>query len=419
MSTLIKNATIVTQNKTRDIISTGFIIIKKTRIIKIKEDSPDPSDLRGINKIIDAKGLIVFPGFINAHVHLGESIFQKILKSNLEDYLSITDKISQKADFIEKKRDIIADYSIFNLLRSGTTTICGGRTIDQSNIWGIRNVSGYMIMNSFKLSILSLNLEKKYKKEYKKIKNTRNAYPAIFIHSINNFDLKILPEVKKILKKYPDSKLILHLAETKKQEKEVKEKFNLSSVEFLEKHNLLNKNTILIHCNWVNTNDLSLIKKNETSIVQCLSSSINVADRVLDLSKVLKKNIKTCLATDGLPTSDTFSVLDEAEKCFGYYKKKRKIIDRQKCLDLITIEAARVIGLENDIGSIEINKKADMIFVKAENINLLNNNHCISGVIIDGNIKMWNGKALKVNEQKIIINFNNLSNKIAKNEYLY
>jgi 5-methylthioadenosine/S-adenosylhomocysteine deaminase len=417
-SILIKNATIVTQNKKRDIIPHGFIVVKNSYISKVKKDNPSSLDLQGINKIIDAKGLIIFPGFINAHVHLGESIFQSALKNlnSLEEYLDITNKISKKADFIEKNRKIIANYSILNLLRSGTTTICGGRTINQASCWGIRNVSGYIVMNSFKLSKLSHNLEKKYKEEYKKIKSEKKSYPAIFIHSINNFDLKVLPIIKKLLKNYPDTRLILHLAETKKQEGEIKKIFKLSSVEFLEKNGLLNKNTILIHCNWINEKDITLIKKNKTSIVQCLSSNINIADKVLNLKKIIKTGIKSCLATDGSPTSETFNVADEAKKCFYYYKKK---LTEQKCIDLITIDAARVLGLEKDIGSIEKNKKADLIFLKNNNISFINNNYCVNGVIIDGLIKLWNNKVMGFNEKNINKNFIKLSDKIKKYEYLY
>jgi 5-methylthioadenosine/S-adenosylhomocysteine deaminase len=417
-SILIKNATIVTQNGIRDIIPNGFIVVKDGYINKIKRNSPSPLDLRGAEKIIDASGLTIFPGFINAHIHLGESIFQHAFKNlnSLEEYLDITNKISKKAHFIEKNRSSIADYSILHLLCAGTTTICGGRTIDRASFWGLRNISGYMVMNSFKLSELSCDLGKKYKKEYKKIQAVKTSYPAIFIHSINNFDFKALLIIKNLLEEYPNTRLILHIAETKKQEEEVKKIFNLSSVKFLEKNGLLNKNTILIHCNWINDEDISLIKKNKASIVQCLSSNINVADKVLDLRKIIKKGIKACLATDGLPTSGTFNVIDEAQKCFHYYGKK---ISEQKCIDLVTIDAAHVLGLEGNIGSIEKNKKADLVFLKSDCMNFSSSGYHVSGVIIDGSIKVWDGKVLGVDKGKIIKKFGKLLNKMQKYEYLY
>jgi 5-methylthioadenosine/S-adenosylhomocysteine deaminase len=419
MSILIKNAYIVTQNKKREYITQGFIIVKKDRIYKIESGNPNLSDLKEIDKTIDAEGFMILPGFINTHVHLGESIFQGLFKKkySLEDYLNITNEITKKTKLIEENRNIIADYSILNLLYSGTSTICGGRVVDSANQWGIRNVSGYMIMNSAKLRTLSFDLEKKYKKEYKKIKNTKISYSAIFMHSINMIDLRTLSIVKKILKEFSNTKLILHVAETKIQEQEIRKKFGLSSVSFLKNKGLLNKNTILIHCNWINDSDFALIKKHKSSVVQCLSSNINVADRVLNLTKVLKNSINVCLATDGLPTSSTFSVLEEAKKCLFYYHKSKKRITEQKCLDLITIDAANTLGLENSIGSIEKNKKADIIFLKMDHVDikyLFKNSSSVSGMIIDGVIKMWNGKILDINEDEIVKKFNKLSGKIKK-----
>ena len=76
MRILIINASIATQNKQRRYISHGFIIIEKDKIQRVGPGDPKLADFKKGYKIIDAMGLIVLPGFINAHVHLGESIFQ-------------------------------------------------------------------------------------------------------------------------------------------------------------------------------------------------------------------------------------------------------------------------------------------------------------------------------------------------------
>ena len=422
MNILIINASILTQNKRRVYIPHGFIVVKKNKIEKVSSGNPELADLKKDYKIIDAGGLLVLPGFINAHVHLGESVFQGLLKGkySLEDYLEATEEITRKTNLIEKERGVIADYSLLHLMRAGTTTICGGRVADFANRWGIRNVSGYMVMNSFKLKKLSTDLEERYAKEYKKNKKISICYPAIFLHSLNKIDMRAMPSVKKILKKFPDARLILHIAETKNQEAEIKRKFGLDSIEFLRKNNLLNEKTIFIHGNWFSRGDLLLVKKYKSSLVQCLSSNINVADKVLNLRDVVKEDIKACLATDGLVTSGTFSVLAEAKKCFLYYQKKHnkdKSFSQQKCLDLITIDAAKVLGLGDVVGSIEKNKKADLIFVrnnKTRPENLLKKIGEVRGVMIDGVVKMWDYRLLNFDESIIISRFNSLVGHIFK-----
>lgn len=338
MRILIKNATIITQNKNRKIIPFGFIIINNDRIVKIGNGTPLIKK-GNYSKIINASNLIILPGLINAHVHLGESAYQKLFKGSfdLEDYLQTTEEITRRTNLIEKERKTIANYSLLQLLKSNTTTIAGGRTRESAEFLGMRNISGYMVMDSFKLRQLSINLEKNFLKEYKKIKKNKLCRPALFLHSLNWINPKVLPVVKKLLKKFPDLLLFIHIAETKLQEQEIKKKFGLSSVAVLKKNCLLNKQTVLVHGNWLNSNDFELIKKNRAALVHCLSSNLRVADRHLNLKEVLQKKIPACLATDGIVTSRAFNILEETQRCFRYYKQNNQPISFQSLLDLITI----------------------------------------------------------------------------------
>lgn len=426
MRILIKNVFIVTQNKKREYIPHGFIVIKNDKFEKIIDGDPENEDIKKANKTIDAKKMVILPGLVNAHIHLGESIFEDFFKGeySLEHYLTVTNELTRRTDLIEGGRKIITDYSLLNLIKNGTTTICGGRTVDSSERWGIRNVSGYMLMNSFKLDFFSTEIEKKFREEYKKIKKTKLSYPALFVHSLNMVSPSLINNAKEILNKYPETRLILHIAETKKQELEIQNRFSKSSIEFLYQKGLLNNKTILIHGNWIRNEDMRIIKKCKTSIVHCLSSNLKVADKTLNLNKIIKNGIKSCIATDGLVTSGTFSILDEASKCFIYYNHKQNVnnnsISFQKILDLITIDAAKVLGLENIVGSIEKGKKADMIFIKKEDIgkniirDIIKNRHEVQSVILDGKIKVWNKRVLVANEKKVVNRFRTLTKKIKK-----
>lgn len=426
MIILIKNASIITQNKKREQISKGFVIINDDKFEKIIRGNPVNRDIKKADKIIDAKGMIILPGFINAHVHLGESIFKDFFKGkySLEHYLSVTNELTKKTDLIEGGRKIIADYSILKLIKNGTTTICGGRTTDSSECWGMRNVSGYMLMNSFKLKNFSIDIENKFKEEYAKIGKTNLSYLALFIHSLNTVEHTLIKNIKKILKKYSRTNLILHIAETEKQEQEIENKFGKSSVEFLYRSGLLTDRTILIHGNCISNCDIDLIKKHKASLVHCLSSNLKVAGRTLDIKNILSRKIKMCIATDGLVTSGISSVLQEAQRCFIYHNRNQRegdnIISLQKTLDLITIDAAEVLGLKSHIGSIEKGKKADVIFIKKENISknmiddIIRGKNKIYGMILDGKFKIWNNKVLMINERKIVDKFRTLTKRIKE-----
>ena len=423
MISVIKNATIVTQNAQRKILPTASIVVEDGIIKKI---STRNIPKRAFEKEIDASGYILFPGFINAHVHLGESIYKSFLPQNLslQGYLKATENIVKKSPLIENSRGVVNNYSLMLLLKSGTTTVCGGRTMETGESFGLRNISGFMIMRSYKLGKYYDQLEFQFAKEYLLACRSKFSKHAIFVHSLNRVDLKKLREIRNVLNKFPDTKLIIHLSETKHDEQKVKQKLGESSTRVLSKHNLLNKNTIAVHCNYVDNRDFELIKKSGATIVHCLSSNLRVDDTTLEIEKVLAKNIPICLGTDGLATSNSLDILAEAKLVYLYHNRfgSRKVT-HQKVFDMITIDAAEALGVSQEIGSVEVGKKADLVFIRKDHplveesdpiksIIFYAQSSMISGVMINGELKIWNGKFAK--EKKLAKDFSELQEKIRK-----
>jgi len=164
---IIINTTIITQNDTRQIIARGFIYIKDSEIVAMGSGEYS-GDLSIVGEIIDGAEYIVSPGFINAHVHLGETIYANFVKESLplQEYLETTNKIFLKSEAIEREREIICDYSLLQLIKNGTTTIAGGRTHRSGERSGILNISGYMLMQSPKLGKFSKGIEKQFQQFY-------------------------------------------------------------------------------------------------------------------------------------------------------------------------------------------------------------------------------------------------------------
>lgn len=425
MKTIFYNATIVTQNLQREIIPLGFIVISGPKIEAIKKGKPSINDFKSCAKKINCAGTIILPGLINAHIHLGESIFTFLLKENLslEKYLNFTDKVCEINPLIEKNRSVISDYSIMLLVKNGVSTICGGRIQNHCRNWSVRNVSGYMVMQSPKLIKYYNKIRKKF--DFNKKDGLMSA-PAIFIHSLNRVDQKKLRDVRNLMKKWPGIKLIIHTLETKKSENEVVQKYGIGSIEVLNQNKLLSKDTILIHCNWANRNDLQMIQQSKASIVHCLSSNLNCSDKTLDLPAVIKMGINIAVATDGLTTSKNQDLLLEAKYCLNYHNKSHiKKIDPQKILDMITIDAAKVLGLEKIIGSLEIGKKADILLIALKNLSkkygplihrliYSDSSKMIKNLMINGKIILRANK-IKLHKSERMINFKikNLAKKIT------
>jgi 5-methylthioadenosine/S-adenosylhomocysteine deaminase len=412
---LIRNATIITQNENRDIIRRGFVRIEKGLIIAVGLGDSG-TELGSGEEIIDASGYIISPGFINAHVHLGETIYCDFFRGyhTLESYIELTNKISSASKAIELKRRSISDYSVLQLIKNGTTTIAGGRTNESAEFFGIKNVSGYMLMQSPKLGEFGRDMEAKFDVFYRE-SDTLLTRPALFIHSLGTVSEDVLLAARNLKEKYADLTVMVHVAETMAVERESKKKFGLTSVQALQRYGLLDDRTVLIHGNNLSNDDIALMRRARTPLVHCLSSNLCVADSAANISELIKQEIPVSIATDGVVTAGTFDVLSEARRCYVYHNRfcnKESFISEQEIWDMITVNPAKALGLFDEVGSIEIGKKADIVFFKEslktdQPISYLLRSDLTSaeGVLVGGDVLLWENKLVTVNEPRMIEEF--------------
>jgi len=197
---------------------------------------------------------------------------------------------------------------------------------------------------------------------------------------------------------------MVHVAETFEGEQEVLKKYGKSSIKVLDEFQLLNEKTLIAHATFTHDDDLRLIKLREASVVCCPTSNIVISGSILNIKKILSHKINCCIGTDGIVTGATFDLLREAHFAYIYNRVNqvyKNIVGTQEILDMITINAARALGMEKELGSIEIGKKADLLFIegqtlltKAQDIpySLIfhEDGRSVFGVMIDGELKLWN-----------------------------
>lgn len=422
MKTLLTNAVIITQNETREIIPRGHVLIEDDTICLV--GSGDYFDRLDDTETIDLRGGVIVPGFINAHVHLGESIYTGFLKGwfSLEEYLRRTNEISELSETIESARRIICDYSMLQLIRSGTSAIAGGRTSDSAEAFGIRNMSGYMLMQSPKLGKFSRDIEKQFEQISREV-DTTLTQNAIFIHSLGTVDDQILSEVRNLKMKHPNLRIMTHVAETRRVEEDAMKRLGLSSVGILQKYGLLDAQTILIHGNNLTPEDFSLVRDSKASLVHCLSSNLRVANQTLDLRSALMSGIPVSVATDGSATSGTFSVLSEARRCYAYHNRfvdETGHIPPQDFLDMITVNPARLLGLSEFVGSVVAGKKADLAFLSStfsilELVDslLTDDTITVTGLMVGGKRILWEGRLANKKEPEIESRFLNVVEQVG------
>jgi 5-methylthioadenosine/S-adenosylhomocysteine deaminase len=370
----------------------------------------------------DASGLIITPGLINAHIHLGETAYRYFALPEFQDiaeYIRSTDVISKSNGLIEKKRNIISEYSSLLAMREGTSTLCGGRTREAASRVGLRNVSGYMLMRSEKLKKFYGASMTMLRSECDKCEKSALTYPAIFIHSLKSVDSEKLAEIGILLREFR-YKLIIHLSETEDDENYAARTWRKSSVGVLDHYGLLSDDTIIIHGNWINKNDFRIIRNRGASVVHCLTSNMRVSDHAVDLKWLLKNDIKVCIATDGFITNGSLDLLSEARSAYLYHNRFGVgKIGITQIFDLITIKAAEVLGLQKEIGSLEVGKKADILFIdnRDSHISLeriprdlifYHEANRVFGLMVDGKTVLWKSRPTSRENRLIDGKFNSL-----------
>lgn len=200
------------------------------------------------------------------------------------------------------------------------------------------------------------------------------------MHSIKWIEENTLKEISNFLGRNKAIKLSLHICEIIEEVEYAKKKYGLTPIELLNKYNLLNENTLLVHCNYLEENDVKLIKDNKASIAVCHNSNLKLKNRQCDVIKLLDNEINVMVATDGPATNDSLSLLDSLRTTALLTG-----LDSYKLLDMITINPSKYMKINS--GSIIEGNKADILFYNVNSLNFTYNKSIIENYMFKNKIE--------------------------------
>lgn len=368
---LIKDGIVVTQNEKREIKKTNIGI--EDGLIKYIGN-----DILEAKKIIKANNYIITPAFINSHIHFGEYYLRGYHGNiNTEEYIELGEKFYKT---FKDKNDDIRKSSIYNVVYesiiSGSLTLMGVRGWPYVSNMPVNAFLGYPLMNSEKKGQYIENFENRFFK----LEDRINTKYFIGLHSTKWVTEKTLVQLSDFLKANNNLKLTVHVCESKQEIEYVKNKYGVTPIELLHKYDLLNKNTLLIHCCYLNQQDVKLIKANNSSVVACFNSNLKLGNKCCNIIELLQNNINVMIGTDGPATCDSLNILDTAKTTSLITR-----IDEQSIFDMITVNPAKY--LEINAGKIEKNYKADLLFFDKYSTSITYMNSIINNLIYSPDLK--------------------------------
>lgn len=418
MITLIKNGTVISMDLKRDKqFEIMDVVFSDNKIIYVGNSYQGEYD-----EVIDATGKIVMPGLINCHTHLGMSIFRAT-----NDDLTLDSWLNDKIWPIEDK--LTDDDLYYTTLLSMVEMIKTGSTcfndmyfgykgsIPAIKKCGVRGIYGRCLMgNMDKDSICRVD---DFKKLYEEYKDDDKIRLSIAPHALYTCNLEYLKLCSDLAKEY-NLPIHIHLSENMNEVKTVTNKFGMKPMEVLDKLGMLEKRIILGHGTFLSDSEINMIKDRDVSVCTNPVSNLNLGCGIADLVKYKKNGINVCLGTDGQGSGNslnlfyTMSLVDYLQK--GKYEDPT-VMSSYDVLKMATINGAKALGID-DIGSIEVGKKADIIILDISDISLYPAydlipfivHNCfydiVDTTIIDGKILMMD------KELKIDVDLNILRSKI-------
>ena len=412
MKTLVKNAYVL------DMIGEVANIEKKDILINDNVIESIEKDINlEVDEKINARNMLVMPGLVNTHTHLAMSIFRgykadKKLMDWLENAIfPVEDKL--------KPEDIYWNsyLSCLEMIKSGTTT-CNdmyfgmNKTVEAINDTGLRAVVAWCMKDD------SIKDKVEQTRKYAKLYNKKDSKIKIYVsadapHTCNPDTIKLCVDLAKELK----TGMHIHLAETIEEESKIKSRYNKRSTEYLNDLDVFDVPVVLAHGIYVSDSDIEILKNIKGGISHNPISNCKLSSGICDVVKLRKNGINIGLGTDGIGSTTTMDMFEEM-KTAAYLQKVNTMqpssILAYDILKMATIEGAKVLGMEDEIGTLEPGKKADMIFIKTDKLHLCpENDVCanlvysangadIESVMIDGKIIMQNRKMVNLDEKEVI-----------------
>jgi 5-methylthioadenosine/S-adenosylhomocysteine deaminase len=329
-------------------------------------------------KICDYPDLTLIPGFIQTHVHLCQTLFR-----GLADDLQLLDWLQQKIFPFENAHNknslqISTKLGINELLLGGTTSILDMGTLRyQEAVFeemidsGIRGFSGKCLIDENELFPefkSSTEDELKYMKELadeyhnKADRRIKYGFAPRFVLSCSE---KLLKETKLMMKDFPESLYHTHSSENKNEIYTVRKKYNKENIDFFDSINVLDDHTVLAHCIHVNENEKQILKNRDVRVAHCPSSNLKLASGIANIPDFIKSGISVSIGADGPPCNNNLSIFMEMRLAALIQKPIHgaESMDAKTIFKLATIEGAKALHLEVDVGSIEIGKKADLVLI--------------------------------------------------------
>ncbi len=379
---LLRGGTIVTADSAGTIVSGGSILLDRGRVASIIPAGSSPQVQPG-TEIVDLTNKVVIPGFVQTHLHLCQALFRgRADDMELLEWLKhriFPFEAAHNADSMRASTWL----ALAELIRSGTTTILDMGSVHHEeeiiNAVGESGIRAFVGKAMMDLNDLYPSLKESTAASLSTTRSLIDRWHASYDGRIRyamapRFVLSctddLLHQTKEMLDQYPGVLLHMHASENSHEIEAVRSRTGMENIVFLNHAGLLSNRSCLAHCIHLNDEEIRILQTTRANVTHCPSSNLKLASGIARIPHLTEKGINVSLGADGAPCNNRLDMFREMRLASLLQKPIHGAtsMPAKTVFAMATIDGAKALGLENEIGSIEPGKKADLVVLDLNNV---------------------------------------------------
>jgi 5-methylthioadenosine/S-adenosylhomocysteine deaminase len=422
VSLVVTGGWVVTSDASNRLLSPGAIAIDGREIVGVGTPEAIAAQFVG-RESLDASGHVVLPGLINTHTHAPMVLYRGLaddlaLMEWLQKYIFPAEAKTVGPEFVRAGTRLAA----LEMIRSGTTTYADMYYFEEeiariTKEAGIRGVLGQTIIEfpspDARTPSEGIARAEAFLREWG---SDELIVPAIAPHAMYTLDRATLKAVRAVADRQR-APVIIHLAETRDEVKIARERHKTTPVQYLERIGFWGPRTIAAHGVWLTPADIRVLARRHVGLAHNPESNMKLASGTAPVIDLRKASIPVGLGTDGAASNndmDMFEAMRQAALLHKLTTGDPRALPAATAVRMATIEGARVLGLDKEIGSLEPGKRADLIVVSmsaarqtptydpVSHLVYVTRGDDVRSTIVNGRFVMRDGRVLTLNEREVL-----------------
>lgn len=377
--TLLRVRAAVTMDAQRRVVAPAGILLKGNSIAGVLTPAEITGEFHGT--VVDASRLVAIPGFVQTHIHLCQTLFRGLADDlELLDWLKLRIFPFEAAHTVESMH-ASAMLGIAELMRSGTTTIMDMGSIHHEEEI-IRAVTQTGLRACVGKAMMDVNdlLPSFKEKTSESLRTTRSlaerwhgAAEGLIRYAVApRFVLSCTEELLRgafeMAASFPGMLFHTHAAENRRELHAVRKRCGMGNVEYFSKIGTLDRRTCLAHCIWLDSREVDILASGGANVLHCPTSNMKLGSGIARVPELLSRGITVSLGADGAPCNNSLDMFQEMRLAALIQKPVHgpRAMDAATVFEMATLGGARALGMEQQIGSIESGKKADITLLNLD-----------------------------------------------------